>query len=168
MLLLLDTAHLEAGAIEAIEVQLPTAAVARVDGNRLWSHNIQYVLALTALERHVDLAHFTPEWTSKPEITRLAATVTVRASDDLQARFPEQKGAIVTVSARGETFTRRVDAPRGSPHEPLSRDELDEKFLRLASQVIGADGASRLSARLAGIGLDESPGPIFAALRPDA
>ena len=166
MLLLLDAAQLEAGAIEAIEVQLPTAAVPRVDGNRLWSHNIQYVLALTAHERHVDLAHFTPEWTSKPEITRLAATVTVRGSDDLQARFPEQKGAIVTVTSRGETITRRVDAPRGSPLEPLSRDELDEKFQRLASPAIGADGAARLSARLAGTGLDELPGPIFAALRP--
>lgn len=166
MLLLLDATQLDANAIESIEVQLPTAAVPRVDGNKLWSHNIQYVVALTAHERHVDLEHFTPEWTSKPAISRLAGAVEVRGSEDLQASFPEQKGAIVTISARGETFTRRVDAPRGSPREPLTRDELEKKFVRLVTPAVGHDGSARLWEHVTGIGLEDATGPLFAALRP--
>jgi 2-methylcitrate dehydratase len=101
-------------------------------------------VALAAIEGRVTLEHFTEEWTSHPDISKLAAKVTVVGSDELDAHFPEQKGAIVTVRTPSGEHTERVAAPRGSPGQPLTEAELQDKFGHLAGAVLDADAVSLL------------------------
>lgn len=155
LLQLLAEDDLRPESIRSIDVEVPHKAVPRIDGNTLWSHNIQYVLALAAHERHIDLDHFTPAWTENRAIQELASKVTLRGSDELQARFPARKGAVVTVRRiEGAASSLRVDAPRGSPYEPLTADELHEKFSRLAAAVLDASAAEHLWSTLVTANLD--------------
>jgi 2-methylcitrate dehydratase PrpD len=151
-------------AIQQIEVQLPVKAVPRVDGNRLWSHNIQYIVALAAHEGRVVLEHFTEEWTRHPEISRLAGKVTVLGSDELQRRFPERKGAIVTITTPAGKLARKVDAPRGSPGQPLTERELNHKYAHLAGAVLSEETAASLWDELTHGPLDEPIPNLFTAL----
>jgi len=133
-----------AGDIGSIDVQLSHDAVPGIDRNALWTHNIQYVLALTAHERFVGLDHFTPAWTSNPSITELSNRVTVRGNDELQTQFPAKKGAIVTVVTPAGRFEKLCEGPRGSPVRPLAPREIQDKFLRLAGAVLAPDAAGAL------------------------
>lgn len=167
LLLLMEDPRVTFEMIERIEVQLPDKAVPRVDGNRLWSHNIQFILALAAHQSRIGPEHFTEEWTTHPQISLLAANVTVLGSDELQRRFPEQKGAIVTVTTPAGGFTKQVDAPRGSPGQPLTERELADKFGHLAAAVLEPDAAAGLWNVLIHGELTGAAAPLFATLSTD-
>lgn len=144
LLALLETKEIEASEIEAIAVEIAHAAVPIVDGNPLWTHNIQYVMALAAHERSVGVHHFDEEWTTHAGIAALAQKVTVTGSDKLQARFPTKKGASVTVTAGGRTFSHEVEAPVGNPANRLTPRALEAKFTLQASSVLSPAEVERL------------------------
>jgi 2-methylcitrate dehydratase PrpD len=127
---------LSASDIASIDVAIATGAVSMVNANALWTHNIQYILALTAMVGRVGVEHFGPDWTSRQDIADLAARVTLKGSDELQTHFPRQKGSIVTVRTTDTEFTLRCPAPKGNPNWPLSQAEIHHKFNALAGVVL--------------------------------
>jgi 2-methylcitrate dehydratase PrpD len=155
---------INAQSIERIHIELPHKGAERVDGNLLWTHNIQYVVAIAAFKRHVALEHFTPEWTGNTDVQALAARVTVEGSVELDERFPEQKGARLTVTTADGDFVQQVDSPRGSPREPLTDAELEEKFRLLAGAIMSDEDAGDLWLRLRHGDLSDSVGAITAGL----
>jgi 2-methylcitrate dehydratase PrpD len=122
--------------IAGIDVQLSHAAVAMIDGNPLWTHNIQYVLAVAAREGRIGREHFSAQWTSQPEILDLAARVRLSGSDELQTRFPASQGAIVTIRTASTTHVLQRSIPAGSPDQPLSDAELRSKFDGLVGPLL--------------------------------
>jgi 2-methylcitrate dehydratase PrpD len=144
LLALLADGAIAAGDIERIEVRLPHSSCAAIDGNPLWTHNIQHVLAVAAVERRVGVEHFGPRWTGDAAVRELAARVSVEGSDELEARFPAHNGAVVTLVTPAGAFDSRREAPRGSPGDPLTESELRDKLLALAGPVVGGDGAGEL------------------------
>jgi 2-methylcitrate dehydratase PrpD len=144
LLSLLDDGEIAAADIERIEVRLPHSSTPAIDGNPLWTHNIQHVLAVAAFERRIGVEHFQPRWTGDAAVRDLAARVSVDGSDELEARFPAHNGADVTVLTAAGAFDRHRDAPRGSPTDPLTESELRDKATALAEPVLGRDGAEAL------------------------
>jgi 2-methylcitrate dehydratase PrpD len=130
--------------IDRIDVELPHGSASVLDGNTLWTHNIQYVLALAAHEGWVGRQHFGREWTEHAGVRALADRVSVLGSDSLQRNFPEFKSAIVAVTARGSLHVAERDAPRGSPAHPLADEEVRDKFEHLADEVLGPDAVAQL------------------------
>jgi 2-methylcitrate dehydratase PrpD len=164
VLLLMAEAGLTFDRIEQIDVELPNGSATVVDGNVLWTHNIQYVLALAAHEGRVGLEHFGDEWTTNEDIAALAKRITVAGSDELQRRFPEFKSAIVTIRTNSGEFARQCDAPRGSPGYPLTATEIEDKFLHLAAPVLDPSSATRLWDLVTGAALAEPAAPVFDVL----
>jgi 2-methylcitrate dehydratase PrpD len=80
--------------------------------------------------RHV-MARVTPEPDSSLDVG--AARMTVRLAD-------------------GRVIEERVAAARGTADNPLTREELEAKFRRLAEVVLPADRVTRLTATLRGLG----------------
>lgn len=130
--------------IEKIDVALAHNAVTVINNHPLWTHNIQYVLALAAHERWVGPDHFGPEWTTNPDISALKERVTLRGSDRLDPPFPAKKGAIVRVTTALGDFQRELDAPVGNPSTPLTDEALRNKFEGLASTVLPSVDAAAL------------------------
>jgi len=104
--------------------------------------SIPYVVAVTLLE-----GAFGPEATAAarradPEVLNLAAKVDVVASDEFEARLPDQRGARVTVRMKdGSTRTANVDQPVGdAAHRPLGWGDVRNKV----ADLIGHDRAKRL------------------------
>jgi 2-methylcitrate dehydratase PrpD len=121
LLEIMSTNHVDPATITGIDVQLAHKAVPIVDANALWTHNIQYILALTAIVGRIGHEHFGPAWTG---------------SDDLQAVFPRKKGAVVTVRTADSEFSLKCPGPKGSPAWPLSVEEIRTKFNALAGEVL--------------------------------
>jgi 2-methylcitrate dehydratase PrpD len=67
--------------------------------------------------------------------------------------------------ADGSVVEEAGDAPRGTPQNPLSDDEVRAKFTRLAAPVLGAATAEALRSMVEGIADAPGLGPLFAVLR---
>ncbi|WP_433948325.1 MmgE/PrpD family protein [Brevundimonas diminuta] len=103
----------------------------------------------------------------------LAHPAVVRAWDRIEiaadASLDHYHQAVVRLfDAGGQTGELRVEAPRGSPHNPLSDEAVIAKFDGLASPVFGASRAAALRERLLGVESIGALGPLFALLRGDA
>jgi len=93
-----------------------------------------YSVAVALATGKAGIEEFSIEGINDSEISSLTKKVAVCADEELTALFPEQCAAIVEVTTNdGICRTERVDVPKGEPENPLSDDELKEKFVSLAT-----------------------------------
>ena len=91
-----------------------------------------------------------PEQMTVPRIfdeatLRLADRVTMAVDESLEARFPAEALARITIySADGSRFESGICSARGDPDDPLSDAELTDKFNRLAGAHLAAERVSAL------------------------
>ncbi|TJZ90923.1 MmgE/PrpD family protein [Paracoccus gahaiensis] len=102
-----------------------------------------YVMALAILQGRADLALFGDAARADPRVADLAGRITVTASPDMDARYPRQRPACVTLlTATGEVREDRSEAS-GCREMPLPDDRLRAKFRDLAGpgRAAGWDAA---------------------------
>lgn len=79
------------------------------------------------------------------QIRDLARRVEAVVSPDLERRFPAEALCEVELQMRdGTAYRSGVCGARGDPSDPLSADELRDKFRRIAEPVIGAGRADAI------------------------
>jgi len=111
--------------------------------------SLQYVLAHALVHGSVRLSAFTPERMRDPQVRALLSKIKVSADPEISRAYPSQRAAIVEVdTVKGEHFRHRQETRKGDPDMPLSDAELEQKYLELASPVIGEAKAGRLLASL--------------------
>lgn len=67
-------------------------------------------------------------------------TMTVRAEFD--AMFPAAVPGAVRVTTASETFARTILMPKGEPSNPMSWDDIEQKFRAIARERVGASAAA--------------------------
>jgi 2-methylcitrate dehydratase PrpD len=103
----------------------------------------------------------------RSSIEKLARKVTVSASAELDALYPQLRPARVTLITDRGVFTRQADEALGSRILPLHDEALETKFLGLVAPVLGETRAHELAARLRSIeDLDDSAPLIEAMAKP--
>ena len=108
-----------------------------------------YVVATALLHGQVRLAAFAPNRLADPRTRELMARITAGVDPELDATFPRQRAARVSIRLRdGRSETLLQPTRKGDPDAPLSDAELDDKFLELAAPVIGDLSAYALLTRL--------------------
>ena len=123
--------------IESIHVDTYKLAVAGHDHTEIKGANsakmsIPYSLAVALCTGKAGLDEFTDKYISDNDILGITSKVSVIDVDDLTVLCPQKRVAVVTVKTSKGEFTERVDYPKGEPENPLSREELEEKFRGLA------------------------------------
>lgn len=91
-----------------------------------------------------------------PDLVRLMALTTCEQDPEIEAEFPANMSGKLTVSARGQVFTRKVVVPKGEPSNFLTEAELMAKYHGLADAVLGADRAAALADAV--LDLHQAPG----------
>lgn len=123
--------------IESIQVDTYKLAVAGHDHTDIKGVNsakmsIPYSLAVALYTGKGGLDEFTETNINNMEIQAITDKVTVSDVDELTSLCPQKRVAIVTVRTKSGDFSERVDYPKGEPENPLSQQELEEKFRGLA------------------------------------
>jgi 2-methylcitrate dehydratase PrpD len=150
--------------ITEITAWLAHDSAPRVDGHPLWTHNIQYLLAVAAIDGVIRLEHLSHTWTERRDVRELAGRISVAGADRWQREFPARPGATVAVhTADGELRSSR-SVPRGHPEHPLSDADQVAKFADLVEPVLGETESGRLWRRLRTGGLDEPARPVLDAI----
>jgi len=95
--------------------------------------SIPYGLAVALITGKAGIDQFDDNHANNTEVLTLTKKVVVSADDEISARVPHQRAAIVEVQmSDGACYSERVDYPKGEPENPLSDDELRDKFTLLA------------------------------------
>lgn len=111
--------------------------------------SIPFVVASALLYGSVRLAAFTPERLSDPSIRELMKRIELKVDKDLDARFPGQRAARVSIETAGGKQGEYFQPNRkGDPELPLTDADLDDKFFELVTPVLGEAAARALLARL--------------------
>lgn len=101
--------------------------------------SIDYVLAAMLLDGRVDLDSFSDEYCNSPRMRASIDKVQVNAHAEWPNDVTARRKAPVTITMKdGRKFTKMVDKVRGSPGNPLTRDELLGKYQACASRVFDA------------------------------
>ncbi|MBI2846737.1 MAG: MmgE/PrpD family protein, partial [Chloroflexi bacterium] len=82
---------------------------------------------------------------SDPVILKEASKIKLKVSPVVQRLIPQKYGCIVHVQSKdGKTYKLRKDIPKGDAENPMSTEELEAKFLSLASKKLGKRGAKEV------------------------
>lgn len=96
------------------------------------------VLAHTLLHGRIRLDSFVPERLADPSLRALMAQVSMHVDPAIEAVFPRHRSARVRVQLRdGHWIEQFVQDRRGDPEDPLTDDELDDKFVALVEPRCG-------------------------------
>ncbi len=103
------------------------------------------VLGLIAIHGKAGLPEFEAHFLS-PDVVGFRSRVQMTLDAEVDAAYPKRwVGKVVVETHNGRRIEARVDEPKGDPGNTLSRPELEDKALRLASHRAGASEVEMLS-----------------------
>ncbi|MFQ6016464.1 MAG: MmgE/PrpD family protein, partial [Anaerolineae bacterium] len=126
--------NLPAEEISRIEIETYQAALDITD-NPAPAHpyaakfSLQYCVACALVRGHVGLADFDPAAIQDPAIQSLLARTALKPDPALDSLYPQEWPARVRVTtADGQVVEELVRNPKGDPENPLTWEELEDKF----------------------------------------
>jgi len=113
-------------------------------------HSIPYNVAARLVLGTNDIDAYSDDVLLNPHIQNIARRVKVREDPKMTSKLPDVRPARVEVKlCTGDTLDESIDRPRGGFDNPLSKDELLEKFHRLAGMTLPRASVSELVTKLA-------------------
>lgn len=125
-------------------------------------YSLPFSVAAAVRRGTIGVAEVGPEGFGDPSIIGLARHVTAEAKPEFDAAFPARRFAVVHLHlSSGAVVTSGVTEAKGDPETPLTIGEVEEKFLRLASPVLGEVDAERLRGAVMAMDGQTPPSAIF-------
>ena len=129
-------------------------------------HSMPYTVAVALMYGTVDQSHFDDEYLRDRRLLDLVSKVEVSVSEEANQMAPEAMLCEVeVVTGKGERRSRRVAYHKGHYKNPLSDNELEDKFRSLAGPVLAGDQVDSLLDRLWRLEDVEDLGEIFELTR---
>lgn len=114
--------------------------------------SMPYSLAVAAYRNGVSDDDFSEDLVGNPDVQAIARRVEIAEDKDATAIFPREWPAHVTVATRdGREFARSIAFPKGEPEAPMTRREIEEKFVGLARRAIPVEQARDISHSMEGM-----------------
>ena len=130
-------------------------------------HSLPYMVAMALLRGTVDNSTYSDRNLSDPRNLALVGKVRVVEDPVLTAMYPSEgmPNRVRVTLAGGTEVTAQVDVPRGHPLNPMSAEEIEGKFLRLASPKLGGKRAREVLKRIWGLDQEKDLSGIPGLLR---
>jgi 2-methylcitrate dehydratase len=129
-------------------------------------HSLPYVIAVALVDRQVTPAQFTMEKIMDERVRAQLRKVEVVADPEIEQVFPALQRALVSVTTvDGRIFTKKLDFPKGDPRNPLTDEEVEEKFSALAEGVLSKAAQQKVKEAVWHLETLESVSQVMALLR---
>jgi len=134
--------------VDAVVVRMSDRESHVVDGSGMPNVNVHYLAALMIVDGTVSFASaHDPSRVDDPAIQGLRARIELRPDPDLPRRHP-----VVTLkTSDGKTREHATRAVRGTPDNPMSRDEVENKARELVAPILGGERSDALIAAIWGL-----------------
>lgn len=111
--------------------------------------SLPFCLALALTRGRAAPEDFTPDTLRDPALRALMDRVRVISDPRLSSRYPRRWPARVqVVTSRGQRLSGAADYPKGDPENPLTWEEVADKFNGLTRNVLSGTGAQNLIDRI--------------------
>lgn len=108
-------------------------------------HSLPYIVGMALLEGKIDNSTYTERKFRSPKILDFLKKITVTEDRSLSAMYPEGVPNRVTVKlSSGEVVFKQVDYHKGHPKNPMSDEEVEDKFRRLAGRYVSKKQAAKI------------------------
>jgi 2-methylcitrate dehydratase len=132
-------------------------------------HSLPYTLAVSVMHGGVGLEHFTAEALADPAHKVMMDKISVQPADDITEMFPQKylmRARVTTTS--GKVLDLEVAEPRGRFTNPMSDDDLRQKYRRLLGHSSLPDEGEQLLNLLENLPNVGSMGALLAPLQRSA
>ncbi len=159
------------GAIDRVRVETFDAAVEIIADPEKWrprtretaDHSLPYCVAVALQDGEVGLAQFSEERIADPGLLDLVSRVEVREDPELSKRYPAATPNRIEVRTKsGKIAVREVEFPRGHSGNPMTDEEVEEKFRRLADGEMPPQQQAEALRRLWALEAEEDLGALLA------
>ena len=144
---LVRTHGITADQVRAIAVKIPHESFTIVNNREMPEICLQHLLATLVVDGRMgfESAHDRPRM-DDPAVLAVRSRITLAGDDELSRAMPSRQGIVEVTLADGRTLREHTRAVRGTPGNPMTRQELQEKSMELLAPVLGQAQGERLCA----------------------
>ncbi len=108
-------------------------------------HSLPYIVGTALIAGKVDNSSYSKRRIAGPEILKLLEKISVEEDAELTKEYPRKIANRITVElSNGEEITRQVDVPKGHPSNPMTKDEIEQKFRGLTRSSLTENQINRI------------------------
>jgi 2-methylcitrate dehydratase PrpD len=135
--------------VKSVTVRLATDEAAIVNNREIPDICVQHMLAVALLDKTVTFASAHDTALMKdPAVLRERAKITLQPDAELERLMPLRIAILEVTLTDGTQLTRRVDNVRGTPKNPMTRDEIAAKARDLITPILGPTKCANLLTKI--------------------
>jgi 2-methylcitrate dehydratase PrpD len=139
----------DANQVQQVVVRLATDEAAIVNNREIPDICVQHMLAIALIDETVTFASaHDAERMKNAGVLHERAKITLVRDAELERLMPLRVAILEVTLADGAHLTRRVDTVRGTPENPMTRDEIIAKARDLITPVLGDKKCANLIAKI--------------------
>ena len=105
----------------------------RPESRETADHSLPYCLAAAMVDKKITTESFSDEKLNDPRIYEVIDKIVGEPSQEFEKMFPaKQPSKVVITTNDGREFSEYLEFPKGDPREPMTMDDLENKFNSLA------------------------------------
>jgi 2-methylcitrate dehydratase PrpD len=135
----------EADQVKQVAVRVSVSGFPKVNNTASPDLCLQYLVAVLLLDKTVSFraAHDKARMTD-PRIMKERAKVLLTADEELERILPKRVAIVEVTLNDGTVLKERIDTVRGTPEDPMTKDEVVAKARDLIEPVLGAKAFTAL------------------------
>jgi 2-methylcitrate dehydratase PrpD len=131
--------------VEKVLVLISRRGVKTFDNRSMPDINMQYMVSIMLLDGTATLeAAHDEKRMNDPKVLELRRRVELRGDDEMDKALPRRSGIVELTLRDGRVLRHHTPDVRGTPENPMAREEVDEKCYLLCLPVIGRRRAREL------------------------
>ncbi len=108
-------------------------------------HSLPYIVGMALMEGKITNATYAAKKFRNPKVLEFLEKISVREDPELTALYPGTIANRVIVKLRsGKVISKQVNDPRGHPRNPMSDEEIDDKFRNLAKAYLSKNQMDKI------------------------
>jgi 2-methylcitrate dehydratase len=100
-------------------------------------HSLPYCIAAALVDHKITTQSFSEEKLKDPKIREVINRIKGEASVEFEKMFPEKQPSKVIIRTKdGKEYSEYLEYPKGDPREPMTEEDLDNKFISLSEGLL--------------------------------
>ena len=112
----------------------------RPESRETADHSLPYCVAAALVDHKITTNTFSDEKMKDPRIWDVIDKIKGEASEEFEKMFPaKQPSKVVVKTKAGKEFSEYLEYPKGDPREPMTNDDIENKFNALSGSLLNAE-----------------------------
>ena len=117
----------------------------RPESRETADHSLPYCIAAALVDHKITTQSFSDEKLKDPRIWEVIDKIKGEPSIEFEKMFPaKQPSKVVVRTNDGREFSEYLEYPKGDPREPMTMEDLDNKFNALSEKLISSDKRKKI------------------------